>query len=105
MYGEILAHPVFFMAREPFVAPPSPLPAAPQQSATPPPVDPGFVLGGVMIGRDYKKAYLFRRSDPSGNWVTEGDDLAGWTVGSVNADAVLLKQQDRTIKLQLYPQP
>jgi hypothetical protein len=105
IYGEILAHPVFFMTREPFVASPPPPPVVPQQSAAPPPVDPGLILGGVMIGYDYKKAYLFRKSDPQGTWVNEGENFAGWTVQSVNANAVLLKQQDRTIELQLYPQP
>jgi hypothetical protein len=104
-YGEILAHPVFFMTRQPFVASPPPPPVVPQQSQAPPPVDPGLVLGGVMIGYDYKKAYLFRKNDAQGTWLNEGENFVGWTVQSVNANGVLLKQQDRVIELALYPQP
>jgi hypothetical protein len=105
VYGEILAHAVFFMTREPFVASPPPSPVVPQQSVAPPPVDPGLILGGIMIGYDYKKAYLFRKSDAQGTWVNEGENFVGWTVQFVNANGVLLKQQDRVIELPLYPQP
>jgi hypothetical protein len=102
MYSEILAHPVFFMTREPFVAP-VPAAAVPQQPASLPPADPGWMLAGVLIDHDLKKAYLFRNGDQAASWVTEGDNLAGWTVGSIDADVVLLHQRDRTIKLRLYP--
>jgi hypothetical protein len=101
MYREILIHPVFFISREPFVAPvPAPVP---QQSANPLPADPGWTLAGVLINHELKKAYLFRKADQAGNWVAEGDNVAGWTVGLIDADVVLLHQRDRTIKLRLYP--
>jgi hypothetical protein len=103
MYREILAHPVFFMSREPFVAP-APVPVVPQQSANPPPpADPGWTLAGVWIDHGFKKAYLFHKGEQGGSWVAEGGSLAGWTVGLIDADMVLLQQRDRTIKLRLYP--
>jgi hypothetical protein len=48
--------------------------------ATPPPavVDPGFVLGGVMIKNDVRKVCVFSRAGVSGAWTSEGDEFMGW---------------------------
>jgi hypothetical protein len=101
-YGEILAHPVFFKTRTPFVPPPPPPPPPPPQIAAPPPVDPGLALGGVTIARGVRKAYLFTRTDPKGTWVNEGESFMGWTVEAVGSTSTKLQQQGRTIELELY---
>jgi hypothetical protein len=103
-YGEILAHPVFFKTRAPWVAPPPPPPPPPPQIAAPPPVDPGLALGGVTIARGVRKAYLLSRTDPKGTWVNEGDSFMGWTVEAVGSTSTKLQQQGRTIELELYAQ-
>jgi hypothetical protein len=52
-YEQVLAHPLFFKTREPFVPPPPPPPPppAPPRSAAPvaPVVDPGISVAGVLI--------------------------------------------------------
>jgi hypothetical protein len=107
-YGQILAQPVFFKTREPYVAPP-PRPAPPAHVpvvAKPPPppvVDPGFTLAGVIIGQGVRKAYIHTKSDQQGSWVSEGESLTGWKVKAIDAGGVKLQQQDRTIELELYP--
>src|SRR6185436_18393725 len=71
VYGSILAQPVFFKSRQPFVplppAPP-PVPKAPAPAPAPVVVDPGLVLGGVVITPDVKKTYLFSKADSRGTW-------------------------------------
>ncbi|MEH2503389.1 hypothetical protein V1290_002200 [Bradyrhizobium sp. AZCC 1578] len=101
-YGEILAHPVLFKSREPFVLPP---PAPPRVAVTPPPVaaDPGLAVGGVMIKNGLSKAYLFSKAGPGGAWAGEGETFQGWKVKSVKSTGVKLEQTGRLIELSLYP--
>jgi hypothetical protein len=40
-------------------------------------VDPGLVLGGVMIKNDVRKSYVFSRAGASGAWASEGDEFMG----------------------------
>jgi hypothetical protein len=103
-YRQILARPVFFKSREPFVLAPTPPP--PVLIATPPPmvVDPGLVLGGVMIKNDVRKAYVFSRAGASGAWTSEGDEFQGWQIRSISRTGAKLEQKGRSIDLQLYPQ-
>ena len=101
-YGEILAHPVFFKSRQPFV-PPSPKPTAVAVAPPPVVVDPGLVVGGVMIKNGLNKAYLLSRAGGGGAWATEGEAFQGWKVTSVDKSGVKLEQSGRFIDLQLYP--
>lgn len=105
-YSETLARPVFFKTRQSFVPPPPAPPPAPKQEAPPQPaavVDPGLVLGGIMIDGDAKRAYLFNRADLQGRWLSEGDIVTGWQLHAIDATSVRLQQRGRTILLQLYP--
>ena len=102
-YRETLAHPVFFKSREPFVPPPpAPPPAAAKPVASPVPADPGIALGGVAIDSVVRKAYLFNKANPLGTWVSQGETFMGWTVQSIDATSIKLRQADRTLELQLY---
>ncbi len=106
VYGSILAQPIFFKSRQPFVPPPPPsplTPMAPAPAPAPVAVDPGLVLGGVIIAPDVKKAYLFSKADSRGTWVSEGESFMGWTVQSIDAASAQLLQASRTLDLQLYP--
>jgi len=107
-YGEILAQPVFFKTREPYVAPPPrPAPAhvVPVVAKPPPPpvVDPGFAVAGVIISQGVRKAYIHTKGDQQGSWVGEGESLTGWRVQAIGPGGVKLQQQDRTIEVELYP--
>jgi hypothetical protein len=103
-YRQLLEHPVFFKSRAPFVPVPKPPPPVLIAAPPPPVVDPGLVLGGVMIKSDVKKAYVFSRAGTSGAWTSEGDEFMGWQIRSINRTGVKLEQKDRSIDLQLYPQ-
>jgi hypothetical protein len=105
-YGKILAQPVFFKTREPYVAPP-PRPAqapVPVVAKPPPPpiVDPGFTVAGIIIAPGVRKAYIHTKRDEQGSWVSEGESLTGWRVQAIGPGGVKLEQQDRTIDLELY---
>jgi hypothetical protein len=102
-YRPIVARPVFFKSREPWVPPPPPPP--PVLMAAPPPVviDPGLVLGGVVIKDTVRKAYVFSRAGAGGAWTAEGEEFMGWKIRSINGAGAKLEQQGRSIDLQLYP--
>jgi hypothetical protein len=106
-YPLILAHPIFFKTRGPFVPPPPQPPPAPPKVVQPPPpapVDPGLILGGVMTMGHLRKAYLLTKANPAGSWVAEGDNFMGWIIKSVGGSSAEMQHEDRTIELQLYPQ-
>lgn len=104
-YSQTLARPIFLKTREPFVPPPPTPPPLPKTTAAPPPVvvDPGLVLGGIMIASDAKKAYLFSKADSQGTWMSEGETIMGWKLHSIDPTSTRLQQADRTIELWLYP--
>jgi len=101
-YAQILAKPVFFKSREPFVPAPPPRPV----TKTAPPtsvIDSNLVLGGVMIESNVRKAYLFSRGNAGGAWLSEGEEFLGWQIRSIDGTSAKLEQNDRNLYLQLYP--
>lgn len=105
-YNQTLATPVFFKSRRPYVPPPPAPKPLPKPVAAPPPapVDPGLVLGGIMITDGMKKAYLFSKADPRGIWLSEGEAIAGWKLEAIDTMSARLQQAGRSIELQLYPE-
>jgi hypothetical protein len=108
-YHQTTAHPVFFKTRQPFVAPPPPAPPPPpvaRPNLPPPPVvDPGLAVGGVVITSGAKKAYLFRKTDRTGSWLAEGEEIMGWKVQSIDSTGAKLQKDGRDLELPLYAQP
>lgn len=102
-YRQILTHPVFFKSREPYVPPPPAPPPALIAAPRPVVIDPGLVLGGIMIKNNVRKAYVFTRAGTGGTWTAEGEEFMGWKVRSINGTGAKLEQQGRSIELQLYP--
>jgi hypothetical protein len=102
-YRAILEHPVFFKSRAPFVHAPKPPPQVSMVTPAPAVVDPGLVLGGVMIKRDVRKALVFSKAGVGGAWTNEGDEFMGWQIRSINETGARLEQRGRSIDLQLYP--
>lgn len=102
-YQLVLAHPLFFKTREPFVPPPSPPPPSRPAAPPPPVVDPGLSVAGVLISGPIRKAYLMSKSDREGTWVREGEQYGGWQVQSVTAGVAKLRRDGRSIELSLYP--
>jgi hypothetical protein len=103
-YREILAHPVFFKSRTPFVAPPPPPPAAVTPPLPPVPVDPGLAISGVMIKEGFKTVYVLSRGADNGSWIREGEVFMGWKVVVVSEGGAKLEQGGRSIELTIYPQ-
>jgi hypothetical protein len=106
-YPQTLAHPIFFKTREPFVPPPpAPPPPPPTTRPSPPPVmaDPSLTLGGIIMMQGVRKAYVFRRTDPSGTWIANGEDFMGWRIQTIDAAGIVLRNGDRKIDLKLYPE-
>jgi hypothetical protein len=105
-YVQTLAHPIFFKTRAPFVPPPPAPPPPATTRASPPPVvtDPGLMLGGIMVMQGVRKAYVFRKTDPSGIWVAHGEDFMGWKIQTIDAAGIVLGNGERKIDLKLYPE-
>lgn len=102
-YAQILAHPVFFKSRVPFVPPPPPPPSSPKNPAVAAVIDPGLFVEGVMIKTGLSRAFLLSKSGMNGAWVAEGEIFQGWQVKSIDGGGVKLEQGGRPLELQLYP--
>jgi hypothetical protein len=102
-YAQILAHPLFFKTRQPFVPPPPP-PSPPKAPVvTAPVVDPGLSVVGIVITDATREACLLSNSDHDGTWVREGEEYNGWRLEAVTAAMAKLQRDDRSIELSLYP--
>jgi hypothetical protein len=102
-YQQILARPVFFRSREPFVPAPPPPPPAVKLASPTVAIDPGLFLGGIMIKNDIRKAYVLSKTNAGGVWISEGGDFMGWELKSINGSGAKLERQGQSIDLQLYP--
>jgi hypothetical protein len=103
IHQEILFHPIFSRSRVPFVPPPrAPKPAPPPTAVS---IDPEFVLGGIMINGETKRAYLMQKTNHNGAWVGEGEEFIGWKVQSINTGGAKLQKESRIIEVQLYAKP
>ena len=105
-YLQTLAHPIFFKNRAPFVPPPPTPPPPPpmmRPSQSQAVADPGVLLGGIMVMQGARKAYLSRKTDPSGTWVADGEDFMGWRIQTIDAAGIVLTNGERKIDLKLYP--
>lgn len=58
---------------------------------------PRWVLDGVLISEDGKKALL------NGRWYNERDHIDGWQLAQVETAAVVLKQVGKTQRILLFP--
>jgi len=56
-----------------------------------------------MTNDRLRKVYLLTKTNSAGSWVGEVESFMGWKIQSVDATSAKLRQQDRTIELQLYP--
>jgi hypothetical protein len=66
--------------------------------------DPSLTLGGIIMMQGVRKAYVFRRTDPSGTWIANGEDFMGWRIQTIDAAGIVLRNGDRKIDLKLYPE-
>ena len=85
--------------------PGGPMPQAPA-------VDGRFVLTGVMVRPDGKKALIEIKGDPAATkdgsakgWRGEGESVGGYLVESIEPNAVILSVNNQKVRLPLYGTP
>jgi hypothetical protein len=90
--------PMFHRNRAPG---PDKAPALPAETAPDPQAtdEPGanaqsFVLKGIIIGERGARASIATADAPAGVWVKVGDDLQGWTIASIGASRVKIRNGD-----------
>jgi general secretion pathway protein N len=111
----VLQRPIFSPSRRPFVAAPvapavEPVPEQVQpEQAAPLPVavenpepPPQFSLKGILISPDKSSAFLVTAGIPAGQWLGIGDDFAGWTIKSIENNAVTLVRGEQSTVVELY---
>lgn len=103
-YKHVIERPVFFKTREPFVLPPPAPPTVVRVAPAPPIIDPGFVITGIMIVESIKRVYMSSRGNGAGVWASEGDNIGGWKIVSVNRNSAKLEQNGRVLEVSLFPQ-
>jgi hypothetical protein len=55
-----------------------------------------------VINGEVKKAYVFgKAADRTGSWVTEGDEIMGWKVHSINSGGATLQKDGRLALIAL----
>ncbi|MCV3243106.1 hypothetical protein [Mesorhizobium sp. ZC-5] len=113
---ETLLRPLFHANRRPFVAPPPEVTAAPvvgdevallagaeSEPPTQPEPKPNLMLVGISISGGTKSALLGLVENPDVRWYSEGDNLDGWILASINNQAVTMARDEETFMVTLYP--
>ena len=102
-YSEILARPIFYKDRRPFVpAPPAPPPRPVAVAPPPPAVDPRFSVMGIAITKEGRQAFVTSAANRDGAWFKEGEDVMGWQISRIISESVTLQKAGRSIELLLY---
>lgn len=110
--GIIRERPLFIRSRRPpqprpAVAEPSVVESAPVIDAAPPPEPeppPEFVLVGVRIDTEGKRALIRIGASSVGEWRREGDSLEGWKIETIQSSVIIMRRGDMTLELALYHQ-
>ena len=113
LYGAVTQRNLLSPDRTEYI-PPMPEPE-PEKAIEEPPAaeaEPAVISGrrislrGVVLAGDFKKALIDnpapRQGDPARIWVSEGDDLDGVSVRSVERETVLLVHEGKTYRVSLY---
>jgi len=105
-YPAIAEHPLFFPTRQPW-APPVPKAAPPVLAApVPTPAHPlkKYQLVGVVISEDARTALLKPSDGGKTVFISEGQQLNGWTLREITRDALYFASGDAAYDLQ-FPTP
>ena len=109
-YQAITDRPLFSPTRRPIeLAPLTSVPQEPEEDIVvveePAPEqvipEPDAILLGVMTNGALGSA-LVSLDGAQAVWRSEGDDLNGWTLRSIEADAIELNEADRSLRIELY---
>ncbi|TCD16660.1 hypothetical protein [Oricola cellulosilytica] len=103
--------PLFVATRRAYVAPPKPPPpkqqvqqATPVQPAPAPPTPPPDVrLFGVEITPSGNRALVSHGNQATAEWLSEGADIRGWSLSTVEGDRIVLIREEQRQIVDLYP--
>jgi type II secretory pathway component PulC len=99
----IFDKPLFLPGRAPIKiasAIPAPVRVEPVQEEAPPPV---YLVSGIVITPDKRRALLRTQADDPGLWLNEGEFTAeGWILASVNPTHVLLTRSGSRFVFEMY---
>ena len=98
-FDEVIRRPVFAASRRPFVQSEPTVVQQPARALPPPDIR----LIGISINADKKQALLRTAQQPRGRWIGEGENVDGWVLRSVRADAVVIASGQQSHELRLYP--
>lgn len=93
-YDAIVKRPLFYRSRQPATAPADRV----GLSAI---GDPQVTLKGVFINGDVAKAFIVSAENPTGAWRNSGEDIAGWRVGEIFANHVVLESRSQQLVVPL----
>jgi hypothetical protein len=102
---DTVRRPLFEKTRRPVEPPPrvAPAPAAPAPIPRPTADPNALSLLGVVKSDEGEAMALLRRNQSGQNVrLQEGETVDGWTIDRIDADAVVLRQGDTRIALQLF---
>ena len=95
----VLARPIFSPSRKPFEAP---LAQAAITPPAPPPPDPTFVVDGIMLTGDARKAHLRQLQETDGRWYETGQVIDGWMIAEIDAGGIVVEQAEWKLAIRLY---
>ncbi|MFZ5963019.1 hypothetical protein ACOXXX_08730 [Thalassococcus sp. BH17M4-6] len=105
-YDAVTQRPLFAPDRRPLVLddtpeadPPDPVVATPPKPVVVPP--PAVRLLGVMGAADENRA-LVQNAEGEALWLTQGTELAGWTISRIGPNWLDLSRASETIRIEMY---
>ncbi len=64
----------------------------------------GLTVYAIVRNGTTNQAFIISVEAPEGAWKTIGDTVDAWTISSIDAAELTLKNGDRSAKLRLYPE-
>lgn len=95
----VLARPIFFPSRKPFEPPVAQAAITPP---APPPPDPTFVVDGIMLTGDARKAHLRQPQETDGRWYETRHVIDGWMIVQIDAGGIVVEQAEWKLAIRLY---
>jgi len=97
-----LSRPIFSKSRRPS---PRSVPARAEPVAAPIARNAdGLTVYAIVKKENTSQAFIISAEEPEGAWKKIGDTVDTWTISSIDAAELTLKNGDRSAKLKLYPE-
>lgn len=102
-FSEIVNRPLFWPSRRPIAPVPAPAPRSEVVTPASEPVPSGLRLAGIISDDNVRRrALLVWPSQPTGQWLAEGAELAGWKLVKIDWFGVQVRTGSRIERLELH---